>query len=42
VEKGTHLGLMKKGGIYSVFYRMQFREEERFEKTSVASKLRTY
>jgi len=28
VEKGTHLDLMKKGGIYSSFYRMQFREEE--------------
>jgi ABC-type multidrug transport system fused ATPase/permease subunit len=32
VEKGTHLGLMKKGGMYSSFYRMQFREEEGFEK----------
>jgi len=33
VEKGTHLELMKKGGIYNSFYRMQFREEEGFEKT---------
>jgi len=28
VKKGTHAELMKKGGIYSAFYRMQFREEE--------------
>ena len=28
VEKGTHSELMKKGGLYSSFYRMQFREEE--------------
>ncbi len=28
VEKGTHAELMEKGGIYSAFYRMQFREEE--------------
>jgi ABC-type multidrug transport system fused ATPase/permease subunit len=28
VEKGTHLELMKKGGIYSAFYKLQFREEE--------------
>jgi len=28
VEKGTHSELMKKGGIYSSFYKMQFREEE--------------
>jgi len=27
VEKGTHSELMKKGGLYSSFYRMQFREE---------------
>jgi len=33
VEKGTHLELMKKSGIYNSFYRMQFREEEGFEKT---------
>jgi ABC-type multidrug transport system fused ATPase/permease subunit len=32
VEEGTHLGLMEKGGMYSSFYRMQFREEEGFEK----------
>jgi len=28
--------------MYSAFYRMQFREEEGFEKASVASKLRTH
>ncbi|MCJ7635334.1 ATP-binding cassette domain-containing protein, partial [Candidatus Bathyarchaeota archaeon] len=28
VEKGTHSELMKTGGIYSSFYRMQFREEK--------------
>jgi len=33
IEKGTHRELMKKGGMYSSFYRMQFREEEGFEKT---------
>jgi ATP-binding cassette subfamily B protein len=27
VEKGTHSELMNKGGLYSSFYRMQFREE---------------
>ena len=27
VEEGTHSELMKKGGLYSSFYRMQFREE---------------
>jgi len=32
VEEGTHLGLMEKGGMYSAFYKMQFREEEGFEK----------
>jgi len=32
VEKGTHLGLMEKGGMYSAFYKMQFREEEGIEK----------
>ena len=42
VEEGTHLGLMEKGGMYSAFYKMQFREEEGFEKTSVASKLRAH
>jgi ATP-binding cassette subfamily B protein len=31
VEEGTHLGLMEKGGMYSSFYKMQFREEEGFE-----------
>jgi ATP-binding cassette subfamily B multidrug efflux pump len=34
VEEGTHLGLMEKGGMYSAFYKMQFREEEGIEKTS--------
>jgi ATP-binding cassette subfamily B protein len=33
VEKGTHDELMKKGGIYSSFYKMQFREEEGIEET---------
>jgi len=31
VERGTHSELMKKGGLYSSFYRMQFKEEEGFE-----------
>ena len=31
VEEGTHLGLMEKGGMYSAFYKMQFREEEGIE-----------
>jgi ATP-binding cassette subfamily B protein len=31
VERGTHSELMKKGGMYSSFYRIQFREEEGFE-----------
>ena len=31
VERGTHKELMEKGGIYSSFYRMQFREEKGFE-----------
>jgi len=31
VEWGTHSELMKKGGLYSSFYRMQFKEEEGFE-----------
>jgi len=34
VEKGTHMKLMKNGGMYSSFYKMQFREEEGFEKPS--------
>jgi ATP-binding cassette subfamily B protein len=33
VEKGTHSELMKKGGIYSSFYKMQFREEEGIDET---------
>jgi ATP-binding cassette subfamily B protein len=28
VEKGTHSELMEMGGIYSAFYRMQFKEEK--------------
>jgi ABC-type multidrug transport system fused ATPase/permease subunit len=28
VEQGTHAGLIKTEGLYSAFYRMQFREEE--------------
>ncbi|MFZ0966542.1 MAG: ABC transporter ATP-binding protein [Candidatus Bathyarchaeia archaeon] len=31
VEEGTHLELMEKGGMYSAFYKMQFREEEGIE-----------
>jgi ATP-binding cassette subfamily B multidrug efflux pump len=31
VERGTHRELMAKGGLYSSFYRMQFREEEGYE-----------
>ena len=31
VEKGTHAELMKQGGLYSSFYRMQFREEQGIE-----------
>jgi len=27
VERGTHEGLMKRGGLYSSFYRLQFKEE---------------
>ncbi len=34
VEKGTHKELMQQGGIYSAFYRMQFREEKGFETVS--------
>jgi len=33
IEKGTHSDLMGKGGTYSSFYRMQFREEEGFEES---------
>jgi ATP-binding cassette subfamily B protein len=31
VETGTHKQLMKRGGLYSAFYRMQFREEKGLE-----------
>ena len=37
VERGTHAELMKKGGIYSSFYRMQFREEKGLEEASQAN-----
>jgi len=37
VEKGTHTELMEKGGIYSSFYRMQFREEKGLEEASQAN-----
>jgi len=33
VEEGTHLELMEKGGMYSAFYKMQFREEGGIEKS---------
>ncbi len=36
VERGSHTELMRKGGLYSSFYRMQFREEKGIE-VSVAS-----
>ena len=35
VEKGTHMELMKKGGLYSSFYRMQFKEEEGIETAKI-------
>ena len=31
VERGSHNELMEKGGLYSSFYRMQFKEERGFE-----------
>lgn len=31
VERGTHAELMREGGLYSSFYRMQFREEQGLE-----------
>jgi len=31
VETGSHKELMKRGGLYSTFYRMQFKEEKGFE-----------
>jgi ATP-binding cassette subfamily B protein len=34
VERGAHRELMAKGGLYSSFYRMQFREEEGYEAES--------
>jgi len=37
VEAGTHAELMKKNGLYSSFYRMQFREEKGVEATILAS-----
>jgi ATP-binding cassette subfamily B multidrug efflux pump len=36
VEQGTHLELMEKGGLYSSFYKMQFKEEEGFEALAVS------
>jgi ATP-binding cassette subfamily B protein len=33
IERGTHKELMEKGGIYSSFYKMQFREETGLEST---------
>jgi len=38
VERGTHLELMKKGGLYSSFYRMQFKEEEGFEPMRISGR----
>jgi ATP-binding cassette subfamily B protein len=37
VEKGSHAELMKLNGLYSSFYRMQFREEKGVEASSLAS-----
>lgn len=37
VERGTHRELMEKGGLYSSFYRLQFKEEEGFEVTQTAT-----
>jgi ATP-binding cassette, subfamily B, multidrug efflux pump len=34
VEQGTHFDLMKKNGLYSSFYRMQFKEESGMEITT--------
>lgn len=31
IERGTHRELMEKGGVYSAFYRMQFKEEKGLE-----------
>jgi ATP-binding cassette subfamily B protein len=31
VERGTHEELMKLGGLYSAFYKLQFREETGIE-----------
>jgi ATP-binding cassette subfamily B protein len=36
VEKGTHAELMQMNGLYSSFYRMQFREEKGLEAASLA------
>jgi len=36
VEAGTHAELMKKDGLYSSFYRMQFKEEEGIETTQIS------
>jgi ATP-binding cassette subfamily B protein len=33
VERGTHEELMRQKGLYSSFYRMQFREEKGIEET---------
>ncbi len=40
VEEGTHMELMKRGGLYSSFYRMQFKEEEGFETAYTAPRIR--
>jgi ABC-type multidrug transport system fused ATPase/permease subunit len=37
VEQGTHEELMKMDGLYSMFYRMQFREEEGIETVPIDS-----
>jgi ATP-binding cassette subfamily B protein len=40
VEKGSHAQLMKLNGLYSLFYRMQFREEKGVEISNLASSSR--
>ena len=38
VERGTHSELMKKGGLYSSFYKMQFKEEQGIETVRAVSR----
>jgi subfamily B ATP-binding cassette protein MsbA len=36
VERGTHSELMKNGGIYCSFYKMQFKEEQGIDSENVS------